>query len=294
MPRTLAFLRPEFFILPDLVGYVLAMVGLSLVFMPEEMKILEKLRKTRRGIALVVFLIGLGAVISNSVQKQEDKETAAIDRKDAKTERDRLTAQISDLIGQQKASSAKEDILQAQLKTLSESMPELIGGNRTNPAPETTGPDVTLRFINPKEPLLMLINQSDVVAREMKWAVILWNVDLPDRADPLPIPFTLFDFLRPHLRGGPENLFSAPNVGSLLKPGNTLMGSASIECPDCIRGRTFWVYIKWGEGGWYSELKDVTSGSPYIPSRFSKEYLAAYFKQIESVPVSLRIPIAEL
>lgn len=48
-------------------------------------------------------------------------------------------------------------------------------------------PDVTLRFIYPNEPALVLVNQSGVTARDIKWTVALWNLDMPERTDPLPI-----------------------------------------------------------------------------------------------------------
>jgi hypothetical protein len=109
--------------------------------------------------------------------------------------------------------------------------------------------DVTLRFIYPKYPALLLVNQSGVVAREIRWQVTLWNLDLPEHTNPLPIPTAIFDFILPHSSGGPQDLFSAPTIAPLLHPGNRLIGSASVSCPDCARGRTFIVYIVWAQGG---------------------------------------------
>ena len=56
-------------------------------------------------------------------------------------------------------------------------------------------PDVALRFVYPKSPALVLVNQSAVIARDIKWTVVLWNMDLPDRNDPLPIPVSTFDWI---------------------------------------------------------------------------------------------------
>ena len=162
-----------------------------------------------------------------------------------------------------------------------------------NPTPlKAALPDVTLSFVYPDAPALMIENQSESLARDIKWFVALWNMDLPDRNDPLPIPVSIFDWLRPHSKGGPLDLFKSPLVAPLLNKGNRLFGSASVLCPECARGRTFIVYIVWGEGGWFSEIEHEKSGSVIMPSNFLKDTREAYFRQLEaSIPQSQRIPI---
>jgi hypothetical protein len=302
MPRTLAAFRFAFDLLPDLAAIFLALVlaaaGLALLFLPEELKRLEDQRRLRVIIATVLLAIGVvfggGGVVSDLVQKHEDKTAAAEEKTEAKKERDKLTDQIGELIKQQQLAHANQEILQAQLNTVTEkNMPELLGGVKQIANPKAgPKPDVSLRFVYPKSPALMIVNRSDVLAREIKWEVALWNVDLPDRNDPLPIPVAVFDWLIKGKEGGPMNLFDTPNVASLLKPGNRLLGSASVMCPECIRGRTFLVYLIWNEGGWFSELPEATSGTVYIPTNFSKDYREAYFRMIEAIPNKSRIPIA--
>ncbi len=179
---------------------------------------------------------------------------------------------------------------ESALKEISEKLDRVI----KQMAQEAIPPVVALRFVYPKSPALVLMNQSEAIARNIKWMVTLWNMDLPDRNDPLPIPATLFDFIRPHDEGGPENLFSGPLVSPLLKPGDRLFGSASVICPECARGRTYFVYIVWGEGGWFSEVEGEKSGRLLIPGNFLKESRIEYFKALEAaVPAQLRTPIAE-
>ena len=117
--------------------------------------------------------------------------------------------------------------------------------------PKESPADVALGFVYPKSPALMIANLSDSLARDIKWTVVLWNMDLPDRNDPLPIPVSTFDWLKAREEGGPQDLFNGPLVAPLLKPGNRLFGSASADCPACARGRTYIVYIVWGQGGWF-------------------------------------------
>lgn len=155
-------------------------------------------------------------------------------------------------------------------------------------------PDVAIRFVYPKSPALILVNQSSVIARDIKWSVALWNLNLPDRNDPLPIPVSTFDWIKPHDEGGPQNLFDGSLVAPLLKPGNQLFGSASVTCPECARGRTYVVYIVWGEGGWFSEIESETSGKILIPPNFLQPSRSEYFKALEAmVLVQSRMPIGE-
>lgn len=85
-------------------------------------------------------------------------------------------------------------------------------------------PDLALRFIYPESPALVLINRSSVIAKDIKWTVAIWNMDLPERNDPLPIPIGIYDWIRPNDEGGPQNIFDTPSVKSILTPGNRLLG----------------------------------------------------------------------
>jgi hypothetical protein len=143
-------------------------------------------------------------------------------------------------------------------------------------------------------PALTVVNKSAVLAKDIKWTVALWNMDLQDRNDPLPLPVGTFDWIRPDNEGGPQNLFDGPLVSPLLKSGNRLFGSASVICPECARGRTYIVYIVWGEGGWFSEIENETSGKILIPPNFLKATRLEYFKALEAAaPTHLRTSIME-
>jgi hypothetical protein len=155
-------------------------------------------------------------------------------------------------------------------------------------------PDLALRFVYPEFPALVLINQSSVLARDVKWTVVLWNRDLPQRNDPLPIPVSTFDWIRPNDEGGPQSLFGSPAVQSLLKLGDRLFGSASVCSPNCIQGRTYVVYIVWGKSGWFAEIKGEEAGKILIPRNFLKSSRDLYFQALDSmVPISNRINIGK-
>jgi hypothetical protein len=156
---------------------------------------------------------------------------------------------------------------------------------------ETVPPLVALRFVGQKYPALQPINESSVIARDMKYTVALWNMERPQDLSPLQIPTGTFDWLKPHTEGGPTNIFE--HVTSELKDGDRLFGTMGVNCPDCSRGRTYVVYIVWGKGGWVSELKNEQSGGVFVPRNPTTDR-EAYFKRLEEIaPDPSRIPIAD-
>jgi hypothetical protein len=166
-------------------------------------------------------------------------------------------------------------------------------------------PDITLRFIYPKSPALVLDNKSDYIATQIKWTVVLWNLDDPrkyskptdtpaDSHEPLQIPVQIFDFIRPKTSGGPQNLFDSDLVHPFVKKGDRLIGSASVDCPDCLRGHTFFVSIVFGEGGWYYEEETTVSGQVLIPRVLTKESVLKYIEDItQKIPEQKRVAISD-
>lgn len=120
--------------------------------------------------------------------------------------------------------------------------------------------DVTLMFVYPNDPSLLLKNPSDVAVRDIKYWVTVWDLDKLENTNrnPLPIPVEMFDYIRPHESGGPQGIFLYPAVKPLLKDGDRLFGLAGVTCPDCIVTRQFWLYVIWGHGGWYSPMPPNT------------------------------------
>jgi len=150
-------------------------------------------------------------------------------------------------------------------------------------------PDVTMRLVSPKSPDLVIVNQSNVTARQIKYAVALWDLDSPNRSDPLHIPIETFDFLKAQQTAGPEDIFSQLNPKP--KDGDRIVGSISIECPDAPRGHTFLVSLVWGKGGWYAEAKGEKMGRLIVPSNF--KHIEAYFAQFNTVPDRSKVMIGE-
>ena len=95
-------------------------------------------------------------------------------------------------------------------------------------------PDIALRFVNPRRPMLEIVNRSDTIVRDIKWTPVLWDIDHPGPTplEPLEIPVQSFDWLRPDQYGGPEVIFDRPTVLSQIKPGDRVYGS----CPSSAQG----------------------------------------------------------
>ena len=176
--------------------------------------------------------------------------------------------------------------------------------NESNRQTPSSSPNVTLKLVGRESPGVLLINNSNKVAQNIKWMVALWNLDDPKMKfdqditntskypQPLKIPVQIFDFIRPHSMGGPMNIFDTPLVSPFAKKGDRLIGSISVVCPDCERGHTFVVYIVFGQGGWYYEFLNETSGSVLIPKPANRDGIMHFYESMMgSIPESGRINI---
>jgi hypothetical protein len=164
-------------------------------------------------------------------------------------------------------------------------------------------PDVALRFVDEKRPMVVLFNQSNIVAKTIKWSVALWNMDDPrvylgERGEnlhgPLPIPVQTFDFLRPGAAGGPQVLFDTSLVSPHVKDGQELFGSAFVICPECSRGHTYIVDIVLGVGGWWAEVPANSNGELIVPKMSTKDGVVIYKREVlGTIPDSAHIQIRD-
>jgi hypothetical protein len=156
--------------------------------------------------------------------------------------------------------------------------------------PDEKKPEVSLRFVTVQYAYIQIVNTSDVTATNIKWMIAAFNLDhLPD---PLPIPASNFDLLTANNASIPIKIFQTPAVSPLVNPGDRIFGSASVTCPACSRGKTYWFYIVYGQGGWYVENPDVSNGNVVIPSISQIAEFAAHI--ISTTPSTARILIKDL
>ena len=160
---------------------------------------------------------------------------------------------------------------------------------------ETKNLLVSMRFsISPRSspsPAFSVINQSDSIARSIRWNIVLWNTELPDQAVTLPIFTYPIEWIKAHEQSGPVTIFGQPPVQ--LKEGDRLIGSAAVDCPNCVP-KSYILYVIWGRSGWYAETGRRWKGKLVMPadgvSRAGRE---AYFKEaVGIISENRRIPMA--
>lgn len=152
-------------------------------------------------------------------------------------------------------------------------------------------PDINLELRNVQTPYLVLLNSSDSLAREVKWMFALWNIDDGGSIQPLPIQIQTFDWIRAGDSSGPQEVFS-PAIIEKLKVGNRIVGSMSELCPDCARGRTYLISIRWRERGWYVEVPASKNGDLLVPDQpINRASLEKFFDKLERIPEAQRLKI---
>jgi hypothetical protein len=125
---------------------------------------------------------------------------------------------------------------------------------------ELEQPDVHAALLYPQDLAIVLSNSSKVKpVKQGLYQLIMFNIDRPVTADHFQLvqtTATAIDFIPP------AGAFLPSRADLLLQPneplvkGNRLFGYLSISCAECSNRRAYWVFIKYGEAGWYRELKD--------------------------------------
>ncbi len=162
-----------------------------------------------------------------------------------------------------KADSAKLDSLSAQVKQLSQGQFQVIVKQATAQTDQqresSLPPDLALIFSDPSSVVVTVLNKSKSVANEPAYYVALWDIDSSPGLllQPLQIPAQTGAFVRSGEGWGPNMMMGLPAVSARVKQGDRIFGFASVTCPECRLRRYYWLYIKQGYGGWYSETKPV-------------------------------------
>jgi hypothetical protein len=138
-----------------------------------------------------------------------------------------------------------------------------------------------------KRPTFSFLDSSDSMARNIRWAIVLWNTEVPDEANSIPIFTYPVDWLKPHQESGAIEILGQ---GTNFNTGTVLIGTAGLDCPNCDP-ESYILYIKWGESGWYAKTDKRWKGQPVLPAdgltRVGREM---YFKNLVGiVPQTNRI-----
>jgi hypothetical protein len=155
-------------------------------------------------------------------------------------------------------------------------------------------PDLSLRLVDPKEPTVQVVNMSDGIAHTVRYSPALFNIDASDpNQSLLSIPTAGPDFVRPHSVGGGPTIIFNSSIQSQLKSGDRIFGTIGLACPECKRGRAYWVYIVWSQGGWFSEVQNDDNGDLIVPKGQNHWDMSVVKQIIDSIPVSSRFEIKD-
>lgn len=158
-------------------------------------------------------------------------------------------------------------------------------------------PDISIQVEYAAGFAVTLVNTGDVVLRDPKFSAVVWDLDIADRNDPLPVPVwaaTPNDWLRPGEGMGPQGVVGLPNVFALVKKGDRIFGYIWASCPDCIRSKYYWVYEVVGQGGWYSELPAGQFPATNTLFKMLPQLRTNLDGFLATLPASNRKPIVEL
>lgn len=134
--------------------------------------------------------------------------------------------------------------------------------------------------------LLKNSEHAGVAEQPLYWAVM---VDLDNPTEFLKIPSSGGGFIRPGDIAGPYVFIGL--VKTQFKTGDRLFGSVGVTCPTCLKERTYWLFIKGGEGGWYEEQQGPTRN---ITLTAAKQFSVKFDGLAASVaPPGKRIPIGD-
>jgi hypothetical protein len=143
--------------------------------------------------------------------------------------------------------------------------------------------DIVLRIVGTKRFAVLIQNNSNVVLREPKYWVAMYNLtkSTATQYQTVPIPTFGGDWLRGHDWMGPQTALGLPNVESTISPNDILFGLIGATCPDCKKINRYWIYYVVDQGGWYAEMKE-----PY------KEGEKISYNP-DRVPTKDRVPISD-
>ena len=160
-------------------------------------------------------------------------------------------------------------------------------------------PEVALEFEGLSTTSIAVRNIGNVVVREPKYWVVLFNVDNLhtdkwQNTPALQIPARTGDYISPNDRWGPNTMIGLPQVRERVKDSNRLLGWAKATCPEC-KTRSYILSIVVGKSGWYAEFPEEEVQDLLISllgGQRGSEAIEASVKMIEDrVPATDRILI---
>ena len=146
-------------------------------------------------------------------------------------------------------------------------------------------PDISLIFVNTGSLGLVIENTSKAaVLKDPYYRVVLWPLSKVDPLHPFEWVKNLsgYSISRRGSLGGIELAANSEMAANTTK-GDEMFGYATVNCPECIRSRTYTVGFEIGGKGWYSELPP--GSSPLATGEFAKNILKSW-GSVNSIPAT--------
>jgi hypothetical protein len=161
--------------------------------------------------------------------------------------------------------------------------------------PPTPTPKIRGGFVHAASDVaIMMLNESKgATLRDPKFSPGMWDLDSSDLHTPLRIVVFTGDYIRPSGSMGPLQFIGEPAALERIKRADRLFGFVVFTCSNCLEDRTYWVYVKYGFGGWYAEdnkdfnLSKLAAIIPEIAKRSEDDALSTL------VPLKKRVKIDE-
>lgn len=145
-------------------------------------------------------------------------------------------------------------------------------------------PNLHLIFSQPKELLFSIENTSKVTAEQPLYGFLLLDLDSKP-VEPAPVPWREISYIHGNGLLGPNEFMKLYG-----KNGHRYFGAAMIQCKNCDREKTYWLYFIHGSNNnaWYTELKandpNIWNSTALIIQNPDK-YIKTYFPENRRQPI---------
>ena len=178
--------------------------------------------------------------------------------------------------------------------------------------PKEAKTEVALEFAGRDSLRVQMANTTDNAAEKPKWWFMMidatncfvWPEKLvwpekPSGCQPLPLQTVTYndDYINGMSRLGPYDALSISPEGIAkqhVKPGDEIVGQIAVTCFNCSKMRRYYIYLKFGEGGWMYPILDAKNDSVKIPSgrlqNIPSPILKDFLKMQVSPDVRIQIP----
>ena len=218
-----------------------------------------KLSRFVNVIFLVVALVSLGIAFTSYIEAQRTRNEQAQSNQAQQRALDSSTEALeaaADSLGQVKKTLDRTlTYTRAQFTVITEQL-----------RLQLERPDLKANLVYPGKLSIIVENLSKTkTAREVIYESRFWNLDnvYGDRLQFVSSPASSMENIPPERGKGPYPLKLSVSESQVpLKIGDRLFGYVSVRCDECIQMPNYWVFLRFGQEGWF--LEGNRSAYPFL------------------------------